>query len=203
MRRYILRAGAAAVLTLAGLAAGCASSPPSRFYRLTAVAPSASARPLGALRAPVRVAAVHVPATLDREEIVRTGPGNRLEIDGLDRWGAPLDEMAQRVLTEDLIERLPRGSVVLPQSPVPIGTDQIVVDLLAFQSDTSGRVELQGGWSLVTPRAGGLTLLREVRYHAAAPSIGFDRQAAVMSEMLGRLADDIARSLPRRSAARR
>jgi uncharacterized lipoprotein YmbA len=198
MRRFILRVGAPAVLALASLAAGCASSPPSRFYRLTAVAPGASAPAPGALRAPVRVAAVHLPATLDREEIVRTAPGNRLEIDGLDRWGAPLDEMAQRVLTEDLIERLPPGSVVLPASPVPIGTGQIVVDLLAFQSTASGRVELQGSWSLVTPQPGSPPLRREVRYHAAAGSSGFDRQAAVMSAMLGRLADDIARSLPRR-----
>ncbi len=190
---------------------GCASSPPSHFYSLTAVAPagseqaSAASSPGDASSAPtlpstplVRVAAVHIPSSLDREEIVRRGSGNELEINGLDRWGAPLDEMVQRVLTEDLLERLPAGAVVLPSSPAPAWTDRIVVDILQFQSDADGAVVLEGSWSLLEPKSSTPSLIRNIRYsETASPAARYGDQAAAMSRMLGRLADEIVMSLPR------
>jgi uncharacterized protein len=190
-----------ALSTLAPLAvivAGCATSPPSQFYRLTAVEPAAAAASDGSRRGPVIVAAVHIPYSLDRQEIVRTGPGNALEIAGLQRWGAPLDEMIQRVLTQDLIERLPATRVVLPSAPTPAGTERIVVDILAFQCDADGEVTLEGSWSLLAPGASAPALIHAIRESETTSATDYNRQAAVMSEMLGRLADDIARNLPRR-----
>jgi uncharacterized protein len=198
MKRMALSTLAALAAPFAVLVAGCASSPPSQFYRLTAVAPAAPPQSGGSRSAPVIVAAVHIPFSLDRQEIVRTGPGNALEIDGFERWGAPLDEMIQRVLTQDLIERLPASTVVLPSGPAPAGTDRIVVDILSFQSDTDGNVTLEGSWSLLPPGASVPSVIRGIREAEAASATDFNRQAAVMSEMLGRLADDIAASLPRR-----
>lgn len=183
------------MLVMLTVLAGCASSPPSKFFDLTAVAPQA-APAAAAAGAPVRVAAVHLPSTLDREEIVRTDPGNALEINGLDRWGAPLDEMVRRVLTQDLLERLPAGKVVLPSGPAPAGTGRIVVDLLAFQSDSSGAVTLRGSWSLLPAGAGNPALIRDFHYTETADAASFGDQAAAMSRLLGQLADDIARSLP-------
>jgi len=198
MKRIALSTLAALAAPFAVLSAGCASSPPSQFYRLTAVEPAAPARTGGSGGASVIVAAVHIPFALDRQEIVRTGPGNELEISGFKRWGAPLDEMIQRVLTQDLIERLPAGTVVLPSGPTPAATERIVVDILAFQSDTDGNVTLEGSWSLLAPGASAPALIRGIDEVEPASATDFNRQAAVMSQMLGRLADDIARSLPHR-----
>jgi uncharacterized protein len=180
---------------------GCASSPPSHFFALTAIAPGATAdgaSAAAALAPLVRVAAVHIPPMLDREQIVRRGPGNELEISGLDRWGSPLDEMIQRILTEDLLERLPAGRVVLPSSPAPPTTDQIVVDILQFQSDAGGTVIFDGSWSLLAPAANRPSLIRHVRYSDTAKPGDYGDQAAAMSRLLGQLADDIVRSLPQR-----
>ncbi|MGB6451855.1 MAG: PqiC family protein [Steroidobacteraceae bacterium] len=186
-----------AVLALTALLASCASSPASRFYSLTAAAPAAAALPEAPGPAePLRVAAVHIPLALDREEIVRLGPGNQLDIDDLNRWGAPLDEMVQRALTEDLRERLPAGQVVLPSSPAPAGTDRIVVDILQFQSDTAGTVVFDGSWSLLPPDKSAPSLIRDIHYSETASPGDYGDQAAAMSKMLGRLADDIVRSLP-------
>ncbi len=195
---YVLLAGSL-IAGLAGLAslAGCASSPPARFYSLTAVPSETPAQPASSWPVAVRVAAVHIPPVLDREEIVRRGPANALEISGLDRWGTPLDEMVQQVLTEDLLERLPSGRVVLPSSPAPAGTDEIVVDLLQFQSDETGTIVLQGSWSLLEPASSVPSQVREVRDSETAQPSDYGNQAAVMSGMLGRLADDIARGVAR------
>ncbi len=195
-------AGPLLAALFAGLLTGCASSPPARFYSLTAAAPADSGgAAAGASQAPgpaepLRVAAVHIPAALDRDEIVRLGPGNRLEVSGLDLWGAPLDEMVQRTLTEDLRERLPATQVVLPSSPAPAGTDRIVVDILQFQGDASGTVVFDGSWSLLPPDKTAPSLIRDIHYTETASPSDYGDQAAALSRMLGRLADDIVRSLP-------
>ncbi|HYK25668.1 MAG TPA: PqiC family protein [Steroidobacteraceae bacterium] len=186
----------AAVLTAAmiGLTA-CASSPPTQFYSLTPVSaqssvPKADSATSGAM--PLRVAAVHIPPTLDRREVVRRGAGDRLEISGERRWGAPFDEMVQHVLTQNLVERLPPGSVVLPSGPAPSGMASVVVDLLQFQSDAGGAVVLQGSWSLLPSGQSSPTLVRDFRYEDSASAQNFEDEAAAMSRLLGRLSDDIA-----------
>ena len=187
-------------VTVIGLA-GCASSPPTQFYSLSAVAAqhsdastsSTSSTSNGSDAMPLRVAAVHIPPSLDRREIVRLGAGDRLEISGEHRWGAPFDEMVQHVLTQDLVERLPSGDVVLPSGPAPKGTESVVVDLLQFQSDAGGAVVMQGSWSLLPPGQSSPTLVRDFRYEDSAGAQNFGDQAAAMSRLLGRLADDITR----------
>lgn len=186
---------AAAIALAAAALAGCASSPPTQFYSLSAVsAQSASPRSSAGIsqREPVRVAAVHVPPRLDRREIVRTGPGDRLDVSGIRRWGAPLDEMVQHTLTRDLVERLPSGTILLPSGPAPAGARAIVVDLLQFQSDTGGAVVLQGSWSLLPAGKDDPTLIRDFKYEASASATDYSGEATAMSELLGRLADDIA-----------
>jgi uncharacterized protein len=180
-----------------GLAA-CASSPPTQFYSLAAVAgqsaaPQTDSTAAHALR--LRVAAVHIPPSLDRREIVRRGPGDRLDISGEHRWGAPFDEMVQQVLTQDLVTRLPADEVVMPLGPSPSGTESVVVDLLQFQSDAAGTVVLQGSWSLLASGQSSPALVRAFRYQDSAGA-NFGDEAAAMSRLLGHLADDIAREAP-------
>lgn len=187
----VLSALAAAI----GLTA-CASSPPTQFYSLAAIpAQSSSTQPdsAGTRAAPLRVAAIHIPPALDRREIVRVGAGDRLEISGEHRWGAPFDEMVQHVLTQDLVSRLPPQEVVLPLGPAPSGTRSIVVDLLQFQSNAAGRAVLQGSWSLIDSGKSSPALVRDFHYEDSAGAQNFEDEAAAMSRLLGHLADDIAR----------
>lgn len=198
MRRNVptapVLAATIAVAAAATALAGCASSPPTQFYALAAVsAQSAVPASSAAAGVPLRVAAVHIPPALDRREIVRAGPGERLQVSGESRWGAPLDEMTQQVLTQDLIERLPAGEVVLPSGPAPSGTASIVVDLLQFQSDAGGAVALQGSWSLLRSGQDTPALIHDFRYEESASAQSYGDEAAAMSRLLARLADDIAR----------
>ncbi len=173
----------------------CASSPPTRFYSLGAIAPqnrASQSDSASSHSAPLRIAAVHIPPALDRREIVRVGAGDRLEISGEHRWGAPFDEMVQQVLTQDLVERLPADEVVLPQGPAPSGTRSVVVDLLQFQSNAGGAVVLQGSWSLLVPGQSAPALVRGFRYEDSAGAQSFGDETAAMSRLLARLADDIA-----------
>lgn len=179
---------AVAVMLALLILTGCRSGPPTRFYALDAV--SAPQRALTSLGAPLKVDAVHIPPTLDREEVVRGESHNELRISALDRWAGDFGEMARRVLTQDLQSRLPAGAVIAPDLPAPADARGLVVDLLTFEPQSSGEVVLTADWSLMQGSPATPVLQRSVRLAApAGESAG--AQAASMSELLGKLADDI------------
>lgn len=170
--------------------AACASSPPTRFYTLNAVAPAARA---GATQgqAPIKIDAVHIPPALDRNSMVRGESGNQLEISSQDRWAGDLGETIRRVLTQDLASRLPAGMVIAPDAPAPASARGVVVDILTFQPRGAGEVVLDADWTLLEGTQSNPVLRRsEHLTTAAAPSA--EGQAAAMSTLLGRLADKIA-----------
>lgn len=173
--------------------ASCGSSPTTRFFALEPVAGrSPGAAPA---LAPVGVDDVHLPALLDRLDIVRQGSQGRVLISDRDKWGAPLDEMTRRVLAQDLASRLPPGSVVLPGAAQgQLQKAAIVIDAQEFDGDGAGNVVLEADWTLLTGSPRKAVLHRHERIEAATAA-GFDAQPQAMSRALGLLADRIAAAL--------
>lgn len=168
------------------LLCGCGSSPKTQFFALDPV----EGAPV-AIGKPVQVAAVHIPADLDREEIVREKAPGQLDMDSPNRWGAPFDEMVQRTLTQDLARRMPEHDVIFPGEPSPPGTLKLVVDILSFGEDPSGQVKFDGSWSLVPQGSDQAALDRHIQL--SRPATGDPAsQVAAMSRILGELADQIA-----------
>jgi hypothetical protein len=176
---------ALALLTLAG----CASSPPTRYFALDPAAPGSPATDQTAGK-PVKVDAVHIPPALDRDSMVRGESDNQLQISAQDRWAGDLGEMIRRVLTQDLAQRLPSGMVVAPQSPAPPSARGLVVDILTFQPQ-AGEVVLDADWTLLQGTQSNPVLRRSA--HLTAPGASSAQgQAQAMSTLLGQLADGIA-----------
>jgi len=177
-----------AVLALLTLA-GCASSPPTRFFALDPVSPG-SAAAAADTSAAVKVDAVHIPPALDRDSMVRGESDNQLQISSQDRWAGDLGEMIRRVLTQDLAQRLPSGMVVAPESPAPASARGLVIDILTFQPQ-AGEVVLDADWTLLQGMQADPLLRRSVHLtQSATPSA--QGEAEAMSALLGQLADDIA-----------
>ena len=84
MRRLAaLALGCALVL----LAAGC-SSPPAKFYTLSADAPPASMTS----KLTIVVGPVAVPSVIDRPQIVVTSGANQVSVDEYSRWASPVQD---------------------------------------------------------------------------------------------------------------
>jgi len=179
--------------------AGCGSSPPTRFYSLeptSVVAPTQLHVP-----APIKVDAVHVPAVLDRREIVQGEHNYQLSLSSQDRWGGDFGDMVRRVLTQDLQQRLPAGMVIGPDNSAPADARGVVVDILSFQPRGAGVVELDADWVLLQGSPPRTTVHRSV--HLTEPFQGsVESQAAAMSRLVGRLADDVARASSTTSSGR-
>ncbi len=181
-----------ATVLLVTILAGCRSSPPKHFYVLDPV--TAQQRSTAAPGKVVQVAAVNIPASLDRQEMVREGATGSLQISDIHRWGAPLAEMTQNVLTRDLTERLPAGAVLPPRTSAPPETLEITVDLLQFGRDATGNVVLDGGWALYRLGSDTPVMNRQVKLTEEAGGADYASQVQAMSRLLGRVADDIAGS---------
>jgi uncharacterized lipoprotein YmbA len=143
----------------------------------------------------VQVGAVHIPLLLDRQQMVRQGAPNSLTISNQNRWGAPLADEVRDVLTRDLLERLPAGAVVLPETAGPTGTGVIAVDILQFGSDASGTASFDGSWSLLRADSSSPALVRHVTLSERIEQNDYAGDARAMSKLVGRLADEIAHAL--------
>lgn len=175
----------ASVLTLTA----CASSPPVQFFTLDPI----SAQPPSAhhLNMTVQVAAVHIPALLDRQEMVRKTAANTIEMSDQHRWAAPFSQMVQRVLTQNLAQRLPAGSVILPDQAAPSGTALVVIDILQFEADANGTVVFDGSWSLLHEGTHSTAQNYPLHFSAQTDAAGYTAQAQTMSRIMGRIADAI------------
>jgi uncharacterized protein len=183
-----------AMLVVLPLLAGCGSTPPpTQYYTLSSVpAPSRIALGLGKAQ-PVQVGRVELPGDLDRDAVVTRIGANRLNVSDQDRWGGPLDEMIQRVLTSDLSSRLPSGMVLAPGDPVPAsGARRIRVNVRQFIGDATGHVVLDVDWSLLAGKPPVPVLIRHETLTADAGSNRVPAIVATMSRLLGDLSDRIA-----------
>lgn len=181
------------VAALMLLVAGCATSPPTRFYTLDPVKPAQHVAPSTPIT--LQVAAVHLPAMLDRQEMVRETAPDQLHVSDRNRWGAPLGGMIGRVLEQDLLARLP-GATIVPAGTLPRAhTRVLVIDVLRFGSGPSGRVRFEGSWSVFAGQSTHPSLSRRVQLSTRAPVGSFAAQAAAMSRLLGQLCDRIVQSL--------
>ena len=182
----------APTLALLAAMAGCRSSPPQQFYVLDAVSGAYAIATQPAK--PVQVAAINIPPTLDRQEMVREDGPDSVKISNVHRWGAPLADMIQNVLTQNLMQRLAAGRVIAPRTAAPAGTYEITVDILKFERDSSGEVVFDGAWSLYRLGSDTPILNRHLALTEKGVAAGYDAQAHAMSRLLGRVADDIATS---------
>ena len=186
-----------AVLLLALTA--CAGAP-TRFYTLQpagdpGVARSAYAGP------PFRVDAVHIPATLDRPELVRDLSGDRFTVSDNAHWAGPLGELFRRVLTQDLAARLPVEAVVFPDAPKPAGAGGLVVDILDV-TPQGGAVVMDVSWTVLpaqgrTAQKTAPDPIRQRTLRLSTPAVGgsVNGAPAELSALAGQLAAHIATDL--------
>jgi hypothetical protein len=184
MPRIVTCAVAGVVLAIAA----CASTPPSRFYTLSAMAPSGASP----AKLSVVVGPVSIPALVDLPQIVvRTGP-NQVSIDEFNRWASPLANNISRVVAENLVLLLGTPRVSQFQQSLNADADfRVAIEVQSFESAPGEAATLNAAWLVRRTRDGkaetGRTSVRE-----PTSEKGYDALAAAHSRALGRMSQDIA-----------
>jgi uncharacterized lipoprotein YmbA len=177
----------ARILPLLALLAGCAGSPALPLYTLQPVPGEAVAtRRLG-----IELRRVGLAGTLDRPELVRGTRDFRLIVDDQAHWAEPLQAMLERVLTEDLVQRLPNASVFAESGAISTRPDLVLeIDIQRFDEDPDGTLVLLA--QLALRPEGGTAYATTLRLRQNVGGGDAPAQAAAMSAVLGALADRIA-----------
>lgn len=156
-RRPLLRAlpatlGLLAALSAALLAAGCGTTPASRFYVLPAP-PAAATSPAPAGFPAIKLLPVRLPDYLTRPAMaIRRGES---EIHYLDttRWAEALDDGVTRALGQALVAQLGDARVYrsgLGNGSAPADASALRVEVLRFDNAPDGTATLEARWQLGT-----------------------------------------------------
>ena len=192
-RRLALLAVLAAGLTLAG----CAETPPTRFYTLSPLEDAPGGTPPANLpELTVGVGPVTLPPYLDRPQLVTRAGGNRMVLADFDSWVEPLQGMFTRVLGENLALLLGTDDVLLlPQNRDFALDRQVEVDVTRFDVDNVGNAVLDAKWWVYGRN--GDKLLRSGRSTVSEPAAvdDYTAAAAALSRALGAMSTEIAQAI--------
>ncbi len=185
-----LRIVFAALPVVVGLAAGCSTPPPSRFYTLAATATSTSAPQPSTLV--IAVGPVTVPSVVDRPEfVVSTGP-NEVRLDDFNRWASPLQDGLSRAIAENLVAILGTPRVVrFPQTLATEPDFRVAVEVRTFESTPGKSTALDAVWTVRRAKDGRTSTGRTSAREAVSES-GYDALAAAHSRAVARVSQDIA-----------
>ena len=177
-----------AVLTLITFVAGCASTPASRFYTLSAASGSAAT----SSNVSIAVGPVTVPAVVDRPQIVVNVGPNQVRMEEFSRWAAPLQNNIARVVTDNLVQMLGTPRVTSSAQTLSADADyRAAVEVQSFQSTPGEAAVLDAVWTVRRSKDGkaetGRTSVRETVQEKS-----YDALAAAHSRALARLSQDIA-----------
>jgi hypothetical protein len=171
---------------LAALPAACTSANPTLYTLAMEPGPVRHGAP-----AQIELRAIALARYLDRSQIVRSSEDFRLDVQGNDWWGEPLDAMLSRVLVQDLSQRLP-ASLVFAENSAVSATPEVSVELNVqrIDEDHSGAVLLLA--QMATIRPGHEAVTRNLRIAVAPAGAGTPALVGAMSKAVAELADAIA-----------
>jgi uncharacterized protein len=177
------------------LALAACASPPLALYTLAAQPGPV----LHTSRRSVELRRIGLAGYLDRPEIVRTDAQYRLHVTDADRWGEPLGGMIARVMTENLVQRLPDAAVFTESGAISTQPDIVLeMDIQRLDADASGAVVLLAQVAVrregARAASANATTLRVSEQVAGAAT---QETVAAMSRALAELCDRIAPMLAR------
>ncbi|NTU42277.1 MAG: membrane integrity-associated transporter subunit PqiC [Nitrospirales bacterium] len=182
-----------AVAGMMVLLAGCAGTPPSRFYTLHSIKDSAPYHESTATDLPVALGPVEIPDYLDRPQIGTRTSQSEIFFSDFDRWAGSLREDIARVLSEDITELLTESSVTV--SPMKWGANhqyRISVDIQRFDLLRGGKVVLNAQWSIIGRDRKKTLLTRASAFEEQAEGESYPAKIAAMSRALEKLSREIA-----------
>lgn len=172
---------------------GCASSPQSRFYTLTAMAPQASGTVDNSAPS-IAIASVTIPELVDRPQMVIRDEGARVDLLETHRWAEPLKSSIPRTIAENISRILGINMVSsYPQNASLAADIKIYLDLQRFES-AGKQVTVDALWT-IRRSDGRQTISGRSQRSETAGNNGYDDIVSAYSRGLESISRDIALAL--------
>jgi uncharacterized lipoprotein YmbA len=179
---------------------GCAGSPTSQFYTLSAAA-SPGATPVARTEYGIVVGPAAVPESVDRPQLVLRLSENRVRIVEQARWAEPLASAIPALIAGELARLLNSSRVMAyPQNPDDFDY-QVRLEVLRFDSVLDDAATLEVAWTL-RPSHGGESASSRTLVHERVDGPGYEALVAAHSRALRAVSAEIAATIRRREDAR-
>ncbi len=198
MHNTCLRFGVVMLCACFPACSGCASSRPSSFYLLSAMAEPGDVKHAfpGANEITIGVGPVELPPYVDRPQIVTRSGSNRLHLAEYDRWAEPLKQGVARVLAENLSTVVGTDHIVLfPWKASQTPAYQIVVDVTRFDSTAAGTAVLTARWTVLEKSGQHKPLTRQSDIRRQAESQSYEAMVGAQSWTVAKLSEEIATAI--------
>lgn len=194
MRRPLL--GIATSLIVAGLLAGCGSSPEPRFYTLSAGGmPAGDSADKSMAEYSVVVGPATLPEMVDRPQLVVRVGANQVELLDQHRWAEPLKSEIPRVVAENLAHLLGAKQVVTyPHNATFTAEYRVFLDIQRFDSAPGQAVTIDTLWTVRGPSGGEPKTGRSVA-HESTSGDSYDALVAAHGRALATVSREIAASI--------
>jgi len=185
------------------LGAGCASSPPTRFFIMSPIEDTRSLQQAHEARfgLAVGVGPIALPAYLDRVQIVTRQSPNALDLSELNQWAEPLANNIANVVGDNLSLLLPTDDVWFYPWDVSVPMDyQLTLEIIHFEGALGSDVQLDSRWIIYS--ADGTTMLasKRARYVETALGDSYEELVAAMNRALNQLSRNVADEIRRLSS---
>lgn len=172
--------------------AGCATTPPSRFYILSPVTADAATQPAGPATA-IGVGPVELPQYLDRPQMVVRSGANELFYNETHRWAETFGDNVTGVLAENLARLIPTDRVtVFPWGRMTRIDYQVVAEFSRFDADAGGDVVLSANWKLYRDESREVVAQKKTVITEPVDGAGYTDMVAAQSRALASLSREIA-----------
>lgn len=176
------------------LLAACGTTPPTRFYTLSAEAQQQTAADK-TRSVVVGIGPIEVAPYLERNQIVTRTGQTRLNLTEFDRWAEPIENNIANVLAVNLSRLLPTTQPIVRPWADAGAEYHVLVKILRFDSNPGGDVQLNVSWGIQQSSTHSMPVIREA--NISQPSAGEDYEAITknMSVALAVLSEEIASEL--------
>jgi len=168
--------------------AGCATAPPTLYYRMAALpGPVHESAPVS-----IAVRGIGLPAYLDQTGIAKPAGAYQFAAYANALWAEPLGDMLQSVMVQDLGQVLPEATVTASGGAVSASAGVLVeINIVRFDPDPDGRILLL---AQVAVKAGPERTVCATRtlQSSAAPDAGVTGIVAAMSGLWAGAAGQVA-----------
>lgn len=175
------------------LLASCASDVPDYYTLATVGGPQVSDK-----KFVIEVQKPGVDEAIDVPQMVKEDNGGRTLYDNKALWSEPLANMVERVVAEDLAQRLPGSSVVTASGDTPVRPQYLVaMDIRKFGINKKGDAAIEIMVAINTPSAPGKSQLATFAESVPGTAVA---KVHSLSGLLAALSDQIARDIASRQS---
>lgn len=179
------------------LLAGCASSPPPRFYLLSPFPDEIAIQSAADTKCfDIGIGPVRLPEYTNRPQIVTRNSQNEVFRAQFDLWAEPLPETFSRVLGENLSRLLCADSVYYFPWETPRKPDYFVkVNVIEMNGYLDDKAFLQVQWSIWGDRGKKELFQKRSAYSEPIKGASYEGLVLAYSNMVGQLSRDIAKAM--------